>query len=66
MSGQLGGVGSAPGCALGSQRDGEGDEELELARGVACRVYWMFELCRVASVAEARELEVGRAVCSKG
>jgi len=41
--GRLGGIESVPGSALGSQGNGEGGGELELARGVACRVYWMVE-----------------------
>jgi len=58
---RLGGVDSVPGSALGSQGDGEGVGELESARGVACRVYWTVELHWVLSVAEVRELKVGRA-----
>ena len=54
------------GCALGSQQDGEDDGELNLAKEVACRVYRAMELRRAVSVAEARELEVDRAGCSKG
>ena len=43
--GRMGVVESVPGSALGSQGDGEGVGELELAREVVCRVYWTVELC---------------------
>ena len=60
-SGRLVGAGSAPGHTLGSQGGGGDGGELNFARGEAHRAYWTVECRRVSLVAEARELEVGRA-----
>ena len=63
---RLGGAGSAPGHALGSQEGGGDGGELKMAREVVRRAYGAVELRGVPSVAEVRKLEVGRAESSKG